>query len=728
MQIIDRDLSLLIAINDDIATIKDNKKLFYAIFMKLRSFYNLKIAGISILDKNKNAIGTIIGKLDVLANHEGSDNYTMEPMVWFSTFSLDKLSINLHFDNPQIITVDANILFSLQKINTGQPALRDIIKEMSIEAILLVPMQTAGELVGFLIVPAISTPLSSEDQDYLMKIANLIGSALSNAKAYEELRQKEKATEMQLRLLAELVSVQDKDVLYTRLATHIDGLIPCEYLAIHAEHKGSNLAVTISLSKDRNGQFKILPPIRNLAFSLLSLKARMNINDSYRSLEATGEKFESICKESPYFRQLKEKVSIKAAIIMQYSLKDSGELNLVIGRNKPFQWMRMEKQLEVMMFAQDKEIFFAHHEIELGLHILPSIGLILSNVLAFDEIKTLTKKLEQEKNYLLDEINLTHNFQEIIGNSDAIQKTLNKVKQVAPLDATVLIQGETGTGKELIARAVHNLSKRKVNTFITVNCAALPAQLMESELFGHEKGSFTGAVEKRIGKFEVADGGTIFLDEIGELPLEIQAKLLRVLQEKEFERLGGKSTIRSDVRIVAATNRDLEKEVAHGKFRADLFFRLNVFPILVPPLRERKEDIPLLAKYFIEKYSKKIGKNVSSIRKTDLDLLMDYNWPGNIRELEHLTERVIIISSGNNLNFENLFSHDLQKPEQNFELFKTLEEIEKEHIVNALKAANGKVTGENSASQLLGINGKTLGSKMRKFKIKREISISTEEK
>jgi transcriptional regulator with GAF, ATPase, and Fis domain len=288
--------------------------------------------------------------------------------------------------------------------------------------------------------------------------------------------------------------------------------------------------------------------------------------------------------------------------------------------------------------------------------------------------------------------------------------------------------GETGTGKELIAKAIHNLSNRKENTFITVNCAALPVQLIESELFGHEKGSFTGALEKRIGKFEVADGGTIFLDEIGELPLEVQAKLLRVLQEKEFERLGGKSTVRSDVRIVAATNRDLEKEVEQGKFRPDLFFRINVFPILVPPLRERKEDIPLLVKYFIDKYSKKIGKEVKSIKKNDLDMLMNYSWPGNIRELEHIIERAIIVSEGSNLNLEKLLGGSLRQTEPDFKSFKTLVENEKEHIINALKIANGKVTGEKSAAQLLGMNGKTLGSKMRKLKIKREFVITTEKK
>ena len=381
-----------------------------------------------------------------------------------------------------------------------------------------------------------------------------------------------------------------------------------------------------------------------------------------------------------------------------------------------------------LIFSQDKNSFFSNKEIKLGIELLPQFALILTNLYAFEEIQVLTQKLEQEKNYFLDEINSTNSFQEIIGNSQPLINALNKARQVAPLNATVLILGETGTGKELLAKAVHNLSQRKDNAFITVNCAALPTQLIESELFGHEKGSFTGAINQKIGKFEVADQGTIFLDEIGELPLEIQAKLLRVLQEKEFERLGGKTTIFSDVRIIAATNRNLEKEVEHGKFRADLFFRLNVFPIVVPPLRERKEDIPILVKAFVDKYSKKVGRETKSIKRNDLEMLVKYNWPGNIRELEHFIERAIIISEGSTLNFEKLLDGNLQNEEHNWKTFKTLVEIEKEHIISALKIANGKITGDKSAAQLLGINGKTLGSKMKKFGIKREVVYTISDK
>jgi transcriptional regulator with GAF, ATPase, and Fis domain len=259
---------------------------------------------------------------------------------------------------------------------------------------------------------------------------------------------------------------------------------------------------------------------------------------------------------------------------------------------------------------------------------------------------------------------------------------------------------------------------------IKVNCATLPSQLIESELFGHEKGSFTGAVERRIGKFELANGGTIFLDEIGELPLELQAKLLRVLQEKEFERIGGKQTIKADVRVIAATNRNLEDEINAGRFRADLFYRLNVFPITVPPLRDRKEDLPLFVRHFSEKYAKAMGKSVKEISRTDFEVFMNYDWPGNIRELEHLIERATIVSRGQTLDFSDVKFVKNTRRDEDLSSFKSLEEMEKEYIISALRAANGKIMGKNSAAELLGLNGKTLGSKMRKLGIKREVMIS----
>lgn len=308
----------------------------------------------------------------------------------------------------------------------------------------------------------------------------------------------------------------------------------------------------------------------------------------------------------------------------------------------------------------------------------------------------------------------------IIGKSQLLKDVIEKIKIVAPTETSVLILGESGTGKEKAAHSIHDFSSRKSKPIVVVNCAALPHSLIESELFGHEKGSFTGANNQRIGKFEQANEGTIFLDEIGELPLDSQVKLLRVLQEKEIERLGGNKTIKVNVRIVAATNRSLEKEVAEGRFRLDLYYRLNVFPIELPALKERKEDIELLANYFLSKYATSSRKNVSSISKSALEQLQNYDWPGNIRELEHLIERNVLLAKTSEIeNFDLPIT--VSKPFQETSgSLKSMEEMEKEHIINALKSCNGKVSGPGGAAELLKMQAQTLYSKMKKLGIKQE--------
>ncbi len=334
-------------------------------------------------------------------------------------------------------------------------------------------------------------------------------------------------------------------------------------------------------------------------------------------------------------------------------------------------------------------------------------------------IRLLLSRAEEENQYLKQGVELheKHNFENIVTQSEDFKNILAQVEQVASSDATVLILGETGTGKELLAKAVHNRSPRADSPMVKVNCAALPSELIESELFGHEKGAFTGAVARKIGRFEFADGGSIFLDEIGELPLELQAKLLRVLQEGEYERLGSTQTLKTNVRIIAATNRDLLKEVKAGRFRADLYYRLNVFPIQVPALRERREDIPLLAHYFVKKYSKTIGKEIDKIPKKVMQQLEEYDWPGNIRELENIIERAIIVSSGKSLQIGNWLGKDRLAIEQ--ENFVTLAEKEIEYITAVLKKVNWKISGPNSAAEILGMRPTTLRSRMEKLGIQR---------
>ena len=333
---------------------------------------------------------------------------------------------------------------------------------------------------------------------------------------------------------------------------------------------------------------------------------------------------------------------------------------------------------------------------------------------ALSEIKAMKDQLEVENIYFRHENKLKHRFENIIGQSDGLKYILYRVEQVALMNTTVLILGETGTGKGLIAAAIHNMSSRKDRPLISVNCAALPANLIESELFGREKGAFTGADSRRVGRFEVAQGSTLCLDEIGELPMELQAKLLRVIQDKEFERLGSSLTIKVDVRIVATTNRDLEEEVRKGRFRQDLYYRLNVFPITTPPLRQRKMDIPLMVQTFTERYAKKFRKQITSIPKETMKVLQNYPWPGNVRELESVIERAVILCPGSTLQLaDKLVSPSLSS------ITRTLEETERNQIVKILSETRWRIEGKNGAATILGLHPSTLRARLHKLGIVR---------
>ena len=340
------------------------------------------------------------------------------------------------------------------------------------------------------------------------------------------------------------------------------------------------------------------------------------------------------------------------------------------------------------------------------------------------QINAYKERLQEENGYLQEQIVTQHNHDEIIGAAGELQKVFQLINQVAGSGSTVLLLGETGTGKELIARAIHAASPRHEKLMVKVNCAALPENLIESELFGHERGSFTGATDRRIGKFELADNGTLFLDEIGEMPPVLQAKLLRAIQEREIERVGGKGTIRVNVRIIAATNRELLQEVEQGRFRSDLFYRLNVFPITIPPLRDRKEDIPMLANHFIRRFSRTIGKKINSISTQALDVLGAYHWPGNIRELEHTLERSVILCNGpvlKDIRLHALKTENIPGPaKEKDQPIKTLKDNERDHILRTLIRLKGKISGHGGAAQLLDVPPSTLNSKISKLGITKE--------
>ena len=380
-----------------------------------------------------------------------------------------------------------------------------------------------------------------------------------------------------------------------------------------------------------------------------------------------------------------------------------------------------DRVVGALMIGSFQDDAFSPDHVELLEQVAPQIAIAVENGLAYRQIAELKEKLNTEKLYLEDEIRTEKNFHEIIGQSGALNQALEQISIVAPTDSTVLIQGETGTGKELIARAIHNLSERRSRTFVKLNCAAIPTGLLESELFGHEKGAFTGAIGQKIGRFELAHGGTLFLDEVGDIPLELQSKFLRVLQEQEFERLGSTRTIHVDIRLVAATNRDLAAMVADKHFRSDLFYRMNVFPIVSPPLRERKEDIIPLVRYFTQKFAKRMNKSIETISTETMTALSSYHWPGNVRELENLIERAVILSRGTRLEvpLAELKEHAKVYPQDAPRLLTTLEEAEREHIRHALQQANWMVGGPSGAAAKLGMKRTTLQSKMAKLGIQR---------
>ncbi len=383
--------------------------------------------------------------------------------------------------------------------------------------------------------------------------------------------------------------------------------------------------------------------------------------------------------------------------------------------------IRCERVLGVLCLARRQKDAFTEADIGFLSQLTGQIAIAIDNALAYRQITELSERLTQEKLYLEDELRSEMNFEEIVGTSAALKVVLRQIEAVAPTNATVLIHGETGTGKELIARAVHKLSERSSKAFVKLNCAAIPTGLLESELFGHEKGAFTGAIAQRIGRFELASQGTIFLDEVGEIPLDLQPKLLRVLQEREFERLGSSRTLHSDARLIAATNRDLSAMVREQTFRSDLFYRLNVFPIHVPALRDRTEDIPFLVRHFAQHFARNTGKQIDTISSETMRVLVRYPWPGNIREMQNVIERAVILSKGHILHVpvSDLKSQSAEAKTSNGNGVETLEDVERRHILSVLEQTNWVFAGPHGAAARLGLKRPTLQFRMQKLGITR---------
>jgi formate hydrogenlyase transcriptional activator len=595
------------------------------------------------------------------------------------------------------------------------------LKEVGVRSLAMVPLTTAQRRLGAMgfgrLVPQ---GITEAEVQFMLRAASQVAVAVDNALNYEtsqayqgQLARERDRLQVLLEVNNVLVSTRDLTELFRGIITSLEKVIHHDYTSLALRDSASGLLKIHALDfSSRPGLFnqEITVPLdttpSGVCFTtgqpLIARGAEIDRfpNEIIRALRAEG--VQTIC-----------------CVPLTTQGRTFGTLNL----------------------ASRREDAFPQHDVELLQQVGGQIAIAVENALAFKQIDALKDKLAEEKLYLEEEIRSEFNFEEIIGDSPALKRALAQVELVAPAGTAVLVTGETGTGKELIARAIHNLSPRRERTFVKVNCAAIPGGLLESELFGHERGAFTGAITQKIGRFELADRGTLFLDEVADLPLDLQPKLLRVLQEQEFERLGSNRTQRVDVRIVAATNGDLSKLVAERAFRNDLYYRLNVFPIHIPALRERPEDVPLLVRYFVQKFSRRLNKSVAYVPAEAMEALAGYSWPGNIRELENFIERAVLLSPGKELRvtISELKSVPAAtgagedspaslSPSSSAAVttspaasISTLEDAERQHILRALRQTEWRIAGPKGAAVVLGMKRTTLQARMRKLGIRRPV-------
>ena len=576
---------------------------------------------------------------------------------------------------------------------TRWPRVLDVLRERGIKSCCWLPLTTAQHRLGAMGFGYLDSNEDIQRQLELMEqVAAQVAVAVDNSLNYEtaqkyqeQLARERDRLQVLLEITDALVSELSSRELFASISASLRRIVHHEFASLALHNPGDNHLI-----------FRELDVPQEVAPDVLSIPIEGS---------PSGEAFTT---RRPVVASAKDLERYPARAPRR--LRDLGVRTLcclpLITRN------RVLGTLNVSSVRDDA---FAPADVDFMSQVAGQAAIAIENSLAFREIAELRDRLTKEKLYLEDEIRTEQNFGEVIGDSTAFRRVLQKVETVAPTDATVLILGETGTGKELIARAIHDCSGRRDRTFVKLNCAAIPTGLLESELFGHEKGAFTGAIAQKAGRFELAHKGTLFLDEIGDIPLELQPKLLRALQEQEFERLGSTRTIKVDVRLVAATNRDLTQMIAERQFRSDLYYRLNVFPLSIPPLRERTEDIPTLVRYFAQKYSRRMNRAIETIAAESMEALVRYAWPGNVRELENLIERAVILSRGSVLKIP--LSELQGTPESPSS--STLADAERDHIRRILDQTNWRVGGPNGAAARLGMKRTTLQSKMKKLAISR---------
>jgi formate hydrogenlyase transcriptional activator len=556
------------------------------------------------------------------------------------------------------------------------------------------PIAISGKKLGALTFATVQTEqFSPDDLELMISVSSHVAVALQGAVACD-------AAELYQRQLA-----HERDRL--RLLLEINNQVVTQ-LGVNELFRSASLSIRKYFANDFTGFWLIDKHSNRLECAVLDFPGGKGFLADIPGREVTDQELEKMRTRTPEIWSEQDIEKLRPAVLER--MKEESITALAVAPlgtvNGP---------LGLLGMGSKRSNNFGQEDLDTLSQISAQISLALDNALAYGRLSASKNRLEDERLYLESEIRAEYNFEDLVGKSAALRKVLDQIEIVAPTGSTVLLHGETGTGKELIARAVHNLSPRRDRTFVRLNCAAIPSGLVESELFGHEKGAFTGALMQKRGRFEIADRGTLFLDEIGDISLELQPKLLRALQEQEFERLGSNKTIHVDVRLIAATHRDLSLMIRNNQFREDLFYRLNVFPIEIPPLRERREDIPLLVHYFVSRLSGRMQKRIKSIPKPAMDALTNAAWPGNVRELENFIERAVILTQGDALNVPLT---ELKKSSVQYASpVSTFQEAERQAIIDALKVASGRISGPGAAAERLGLKRTTLQNKMRRLNI-----------
>ena len=682
----------LVHVSHAIAAHRDPKELFGVLANALHRVVQFDFIGVSFRDKDSDTFQNYF--IDMASRAELIPEEKLTPE--------ETLTLRVYERQEPVLT-------STNEMEPGFARLQAILKRLSIRSICALPLTTAHRKLGAITFGSRQVDTYSADEvRFVSEVAGYIALAFDDAlnlaalrRTSEELQSKNDRLQLLLDVTNQVVSNLELRDLLRAISQDVRRVMQCDYAGLSlpdAENKQLRLyALDFPEGK---GFFH-----EELVYSIEGSPS----GTAFRTMKP-------LTLQSPFAGWLDSPIAL---IAVREGLKSVCCLPL-ISRNR---------SIGVLVLGRLRDDAFSQADISFLSQVANQLALAVENALAYREIRELKEQLSKEKLYLEDELRAEMNFTQIIGSSVSLRRVLKRVETVAPTDSTVLIYGETGTGKELVARAIHDLSPRRTKAFVKLNCAAIPTGLLESELFGHEKGAFTGAIAQRIGRFEVANGGTIFLDEIGEIPLELQTKLLRVLQEREFERLGSSRTLRTDARLIAATNRDLDAMVSEKKFRPDLFFRLNVFPVHVPPLRERQGDIPLLVRHFTEQFSRRMKKVMETIPSATMDALCRYQWPGNIRELQNVVERAVIISTGPVLSVDvsdlrfpidgRTVEQSASRKSTNGALHNVLEETERGHILEALQRCNWVVAGPSGAAARLGMKRSTLQKRIHKLGIAR---------